>query len=239
MEDKHTALDQNCKFGSYVSLAGEHGTHGGGVTIPSMFKARHSLESSAGNVPIASSNPESLRDRAVVVAEVADISSDLAIPVFPTQNKVLLQIDAITDNNGPLDINNLVGGLSMASLCFSAPSASGDNQQLMPEGNIYQQSQGFSSSVNVKHAQNPQIEHHDLAAARLSTAAVDLLTPACNLRAIRNSRQGKEDCHVVIEAAENFYSLWDQSRDSDDSSNSSALLWAQRQEIVPLPPPPC
>ncbi|KAJ1082525.1 hypothetical protein NDU88_002690 [Pleurodeles waltl] len=111
----------------------------------------------------------------------------------------------------------------MASLCFSAPSARGDDQQVLPEGKTCQLPQGFSSLDNVKPAQNPEIEHHDLAVARLSTAGADLLTPVCTLRATHNSRQGKEDCHIVGEAGENFYSLSDPSTDLDDASNSSSM----------------
>ncbi|KAJ1115403.1 hypothetical protein NDU88_003627 [Pleurodeles waltl] len=187
-----------------------------------MYKAPHFLESSAGSMPTEPSNLKSFLDRAVVAAEEADVGRDLVILVFPTQNKLSLQIDTATDDNGPLDISNLTGGLSMASLCFSAPSASSADQQVLPEGKTCQLPQGFSSLDNVKPAQNPEIEHQDLAVARLSMVGADLLTPVCTLRATRNSRQGKEDCHVVGGGGGNFYSLSDQSRDSDDASNSSS-----------------
>ncbi|KAJ1152955.1 hypothetical protein NDU88_005728 [Pleurodeles waltl] len=220
MEDKYTALEQNCKLGINVSLAVAHGAHGGGVIIPSMFKAPHFVEASVDNVPIKPSNPDPLQDRVVAVTQVADDSRDLVTLVL--QNKVLHQIEAISDDNGPLDISNSAGGLSMASLCLSVPSTSGNEQQVLPEGKTYQLLQGFSLIDNVKHVQNSQIEYHDLTVAKLSTADADSLTSAGTLKATCNPQQGKEDYHVAGEGGENFYSLLDQSRDSDDADSSTS-----------------
>ncbi|KAJ1125829.1 hypothetical protein NDU88_004246 [Pleurodeles waltl] len=140
-----------------------------------MFNAPHFVEASVRDVPIKPSNPD---------PEVADDSSDLVS--LALQDKVLPQIDATNDDNGPLDISNSAGGLSLASLCLSVPSTSGNEQQVLPEGKTYQLLQDFSLIGNVKHAQNSQVEYHDLSVARLSAADADPLTSACTLMATSN-----------------------------------------------------
>ncbi|KAJ1216106.1 hypothetical protein NDU88_003712 [Pleurodeles waltl] len=188
-----------------------------------------------GNAPIKSSNADPLHEWVVAVTEVADDSSGLVS--LTLQDKVLLQIDAISDDNGPLDISSSAGDLSIASLCLSVSSTSGNDQQVLPEGKTYQPLQDVSLIDNVKHTQNSQIEHHDLTVARLSAADEDSLTSACTLMATNNTQQGKEDNHVVGKGGENSYSLSDQSRDSDDADSSSSTnteTWSSSS-----PPPPC
>ncbi|KAJ1202411.1 hypothetical protein NDU88_006211 [Pleurodeles waltl] len=110
----------------------------------------------------------------------------------------------------------------MTSLHLSTPSSNCDDQLALPEGKTCQLPQGLAPLGNVKPAQVPEIEHCNLAVAKLPSAGEDLLAPVCIPGATRNSRQRKEDCPALGEVGENFNSLSDRFRDSADASSSSS-----------------
>ncbi|KAJ1170023.1 hypothetical protein NDU88_001904 [Pleurodeles waltl] len=173
-------------------------------------------------MPIEPTNFGGPQDLAVLMTEGTDVGSDSVISVCLSYNETLLQIDAVTDGKGHLDIRSLVEGLPMTPLHLSTPSSSGEDQQALPEGKTCQYPQGPPFLINAKPAQIPDIEHCDLAPVKFPSAGADLLAPVCVPGVTCNSRQGNGDCLALGEVGENFGSFSDRSRDSDNDNASTS-----------------
>ncbi|KAJ1177179.1 hypothetical protein NDU88_002441 [Pleurodeles waltl] len=177
LEDKQRAPgsspapDWNCKSKMYVKFAGEHG---GGLTIPLMFKTPRNSALPVGSTPTESTNFECPRDLVAVVAEVGDGGGEPVSFAPFSCNRTLLQADGDADGNGPLATSNFAGILSLASLHLSAPSSSGEGQSVLFEGRSCQLPQGPVPLGNVMLARDPEIAHCDRAVAIHPLAGADL-----------------------------------------------------------------
>ncbi|KAJ1178143.1 hypothetical protein NDU88_003390 [Pleurodeles waltl] len=187
------------------------GNHGGGPTIPEMFKNPQSAVYSlplAGRLTTATSFKHSLD-----LVECGDYNGKLVPSV---NSNIPSQISA--DGNGCLDMNESSGDLTLTGLCVSAPSSICEGSLTMSGEGVCRITQGPSSPGITAQAQDFENLRCDVRAA----PAHFLISKGSQCldkthEATCNNRVGKDGCSGQGDVGEKMFSLSDQSRDSDNS----------------------
>ncbi|KAJ1186297.1 hypothetical protein NDU88_003080 [Pleurodeles waltl] len=189
------------------------------VTIPRMFKILHNSAPIGGSTTIKDSNIGPVRD----VAELTgDGDSTGPGRLASSDSGGLLQVKTDVGSRF-LDIHQTVSCIAGALPKASVSCLGGNGLAAAFEGEIDQSLYAPGSQSNVGLAQEVVTGAgycEQAAAAAYLLPSTDPPNLACTLGVIRDYRQGREDSLVQGEVGENFFSLSDQSQDSDEDSIS-------------------
>ncbi|KAJ1119344.1 hypothetical protein NDU88_007530 [Pleurodeles waltl] len=193
------------------------------VTIHRMFKILHNSAPIGGSITIKDSDIGLIQDAAELI-----VDGDSTGPgrLASADSGGLLQVKTDVGGSRSLDTHKTVsciaGGSPQASVSFVggnglAAASEGETDQLLHapgfQGNV-----GLAQEVVTGAGYCEQV-----AAAACLLPSTDPPTLACTLEVICDFRQGREDSLVQGEVGENFFSLSDQSQDSDEASTSPSI----------------
>ncbi|KAJ1119276.1 hypothetical protein NDU88_007462 [Pleurodeles waltl] len=193
------------------------------VTIPRMFKILHNSAPIGGSIIIKDSDIGLIQDAAELI-----VDGDSTGPgrLASADSGGLLQVKTDVGGSRSLDTHKTVsciaGGSPQASVsCVGGnglAAAEGETDQLL-------HAPGFQGNVGLAQEVVTGVGYCEqvAAAAACLLPSTDSPTLACTLEVIRDFRQGREDSLVQGEAGENFFSLSDQSQDSDEASTSPSI----------------
>ncbi|KAJ1165996.1 hypothetical protein NDU88_006409 [Pleurodeles waltl] len=192
------------------------------VTIPQMFKALHNLAAMGGSTTIKDSDTGPIRD-----AEELTGDGDSTGPgrLASSDSGGLPQLKTNVGRRS-LDIHQTVSCIAGGSPQASVSCVGGNGLAAAFEGEIDQPLYAPGSQSNVGLAQEVVTGAgycEQVAAAAYLVPSTDPPTLACTLEVICDHRQGREDSLVQGEVGENFFSLSDQSQDSDEDSTSPSI----------------
>ncbi|KAJ1215706.1 hypothetical protein NDU88_003314 [Pleurodeles waltl] len=193
-----------------------------GVTIPQMFKIPHNSAPNVGGITIKDSDFGSTRDAAALTVDGDSTGSGRLASL---DSGGLPQVKVDVGGCRSLDTHKTVSYTAGGFLQASAPCVGGNGLAAASEGEADQPLHAPGYQGNVRPAQElvTGAGYCEQAAAAYLLPSTDPPTLACTLEAIRDFRQGREDLLVQGEVGENFFSLSDQSRDSDEASNSPSI----------------
>ncbi|KAJ1123993.1 hypothetical protein NDU88_002458 [Pleurodeles waltl] len=193
-----------------------------GVTIARMFKIPHNSAPTGGGITIKASDFGSTRDVAALTVE-GDSTGPGRLASLDSGGLPQVKVDV--GGSRSLDAHNTVsyaaGGFSQAS----APCTGGNGLAAASEGEADQplRAPGYQGNVRLAQESVTGAGYCEQAAAACLLPSTDPPTLACTLEAIRDFRQGREDSLVPGEVGEKFFSLSDQSRDSDEASTNPPI----------------
>ncbi|KAJ1140044.1 hypothetical protein NDU88_006405 [Pleurodeles waltl] len=224
---KMTLKPQGALGNKHLAQAGDAGSgtgtkgvlhHGDGPTIPDMFKNPQPI---MHPLPLAERTTMSTNlMQSHELVERSDFNSGLA---FSASNNSLSQV-SVDSNECCLDMTAASVDLTLTGLCVSAPSSIfeglstviGEGESYTPQvpslGETTMPAQGFENF----RCNGRAVPVHSLASEGLRSLG-NTHVAASNIRAGNNVFPGQS------EVLENFVSLSDQSRDSDDSSASLSI----------------
>ncbi|KAJ1197593.1 hypothetical protein NDU88_001450 [Pleurodeles waltl] len=192
------------------------------VTIPRMFKILHNSASNGGSITIKDSDFGSIRDAAELI-----VDGDSTGPgrLASLDSGGLPQVKTDVGGSRSLDTHKTVSCIAGGSSQTSVPCVGGNGLAAASEGETDQSLHALRFQGNVGLAQElvTGAGYCEQAAAAYLLPNTDQPTLACTLEAIRDFRQGREDSLVQGEVGENFFSLLDQSQDSDEASTSPSI----------------
>ncbi|KAJ1205925.1 hypothetical protein NDU88_001345 [Pleurodeles waltl] len=192
------------------------------VTIPRMFKILHNSASNGGSITIKDSDFGSIRDAAELI-----VDGDSTGPghLASLDSGGLPQVKTDVGGSRSLDTHKTVSCIAGGSSQASVPCVGGNGLVAASEGETDQPlyAPGFQGNVGLAQELVTGAGYCEQAEAAHLLPSTDPPTLACTLEAIRDFRQGREDSLVQGEVGENFFSLSDQSQDSDEASTSPSI----------------
>ncbi|KAJ1216357.1 hypothetical protein NDU88_003960 [Pleurodeles waltl] len=172
--------------------------------------------------PAADSDFGSIRDAAELI-----VDGDSTGPgrLASLDSGGLPQVKTDVGGSRSLDTHKTVSCIAGGSSQASVPCVGGNGLAAASEGETDQPlyAPGFQGNVGLAQELVTGAGYCEQAAAAYLLPSTDPPTLACTLEAIRDFRQGREDSLVQGEVGENFFSLSDQSQDSDEASTSPSI----------------
>ncbi|KAJ1105021.1 hypothetical protein NDU88_002429 [Pleurodeles waltl] len=193
------------------------------VTIPRMFKILHNSAPIGGSIIIKDSNIGLIRDAAELI-----VDGDSTGPgrLASADSGGLLQVKTDDCGSRSLDTHKTVSCIAGGSPQASVSCVGGNGLAAASEGETDQllHAPGFQGNVGLAQEVVTGAGYcEQVAAAACLLPSTDPPTLACTLEVIRDFQQGREDSLVQGEVGENFFSLSDQSQDSDEASTSPSI----------------
>ncbi|KAJ1088188.1 hypothetical protein NDU88_001347 [Pleurodeles waltl] len=189
------------------------------VTIPRMFKILHNSAPIGGSTTIKDFDTRPIRD----VVELTGYGDSTGPGhLVSSDSGGLLQVKTDVGSRF-LDTHQTVSCIAGRPPPASVSCVGGNGLAAAFEGEIDQSLYAPGSQSNVGLAQEVVTGAgycEQAAAATYLLPSTDPPTLACTLEVIRDYRQGREDSLAQGEVGENFFSLSDQSQDSDEDSIS-------------------
>ncbi|KAJ1201274.1 hypothetical protein NDU88_005087 [Pleurodeles waltl] len=191
------------------------------VTIPRMFKILHNSAPIGVSTIIKDSDIGLIRDAAELI-----VDGDSTGPgrLASADSGGLFQVKTDVSGSRSLDTHKTVSCIAGGSPQASVSCVGGNGLAVASEGETDQllHAPGFQGNVGL--AQEVVTGYSEqVAAAAYLLPSTDPPTLACTLEVIRDFRQGREDSLVQGEVGGIFFSLSDQSQDSDEASTSPSI----------------
>ncbi|KAJ1159679.1 hypothetical protein NDU88_000184 [Pleurodeles waltl] len=214
-------------FGSFAALGQTHKAKNGAkqigekeeaVTIPRMFKVLHNSAPMGGSTTV--------RDSGTGATELAGDGDNTGLRrLASSDNEGLLQMETSVGSRS-LDVHQTVSCIARGSPQVSVLCVGDNELTAVSEGEIDRSLYAPGSQSNVGLPQEVVIgtgHCEQTAAVACLLPNTDPLAPACAPEVTRDHRQGRGDLLVQGEPGENFFSLSDQSQDSDEDSTSPSI----------------
>ncbi|KAJ1136209.1 hypothetical protein NDU88_002626 [Pleurodeles waltl] len=187
-----------------------------------MFKILHNSAPIEGSTTIKDSNTGPIRDAAELTGD-GDSTGPGRLASSDSGGLLQVKTDA---GSRFLDIHQTVSCIAGGPPQASVSCVGGNGLTAAFEGESDQPLYAPGSQSNLGLAQEVVTGAgycEQEAAAAYLLPSTDPPTLACTLEVIRDFRQGREDSLVQGEVVENFFSLSDQSQDSDEASTSPSI----------------